>query len=86
MRTRKEERPDPGNRIREVREARGKSQAELAAALGVRQETISAYETGRAAPPLGKLRALAAALEATIDELFPLEGAEAGKAGKEEGQ
>jgi len=44
-----------GLRIREARNAAGLSQQQLAAAVGVSDKTISAYEVGRVDPPLEAL-------------------------------
>lgn len=59
------------NRIREYREARGMSQAELAKRLGVNQTMISAYEQGVKAPRLHRLDALTALFGCTMDDLYP---------------
>ena len=44
--------------IRELREGRGESRAELAAVLGVTSEEIVNWETGKAEPTISRLRAL----------------------------
>ncbi|MEI3306945.1 MAG: helix-turn-helix transcriptional regulator [Dysosmobacter sp.] len=51
------------------RKARGLSQEELAARLGVSRQAVSKWETGEAAPDLSKLLALADALELPLDTL-----------------
>ncbi|MES2948698.1 MAG: helix-turn-helix transcriptional regulator [Pseudomonadota bacterium] len=40
--------PDVGARYRQLRKAAGKTQTEVAAAAGLRQETLSRFETGAA--------------------------------------
>jgi transcriptional regulator with XRE-family HTH domain len=44
--------------IRELREGRGESRADLAAVLGVTSEEIVNWETGKAEPTISRLRAL----------------------------
>ena len=51
------------------RKARGLSQEELAARLGVSRQAVSKWETGEAAPDLSKLLALADALDLPLDTL-----------------
>ena len=48
----------------------GKSQEELAEALGVSRQAVSKWETGESEPELAKLRALAAAFGITVDALL----------------
>jgi transcriptional regulator with XRE-family HTH domain len=48
-----------GERIRTARKSVGLSQEDLGQILGVSDKTISAYEVGRAVPPLPKLLKLA---------------------------
>jgi transcriptional regulator with XRE-family HTH domain len=57
-------------RIRELREARGWSQAELAERAGVRQATISTLETGKARRLLDVLERIAEALEVAPAKLL----------------
>lgn len=47
------------NRIRQLREEKHMTQLRLSTELGMTQETISAYETGKHLPGLGTLIALA---------------------------
>jgi transcriptional regulator with XRE-family HTH domain len=61
------------NRIRELREAKGLTQWQLAQATGLWPARISEYETGNREPPLVAAQAIAAALEVGLDELFPRE-------------
>jgi transcriptional regulator with XRE-family HTH domain len=44
--------------IQELREERGESRTDLAAALGVTLDDVSAWELGRAKPTLSRLRIL----------------------------
>lgn len=55
--------------IYRLRTARGMSQEELAAALGVSRQSVSKWETGAATPELDKVAALAALFGVTMDEL-----------------
>ena len=58
-------------KLREIRERRGLSQAQLAAAAGVRQATISDLETGKAKTlRLTLLEALAVALDVPARDLI----------------
>ncbi|MFZ4539323.1 helix-turn-helix domain-containing protein [Propionivibrio sp.] len=41
--------PDVGHRFRQLREKAGKTQSEVAGAVGMRQEAISRFESGRGA-------------------------------------
>ncbi|HZZ98702.1 MAG TPA: helix-turn-helix transcriptional regulator [Candidatus Saccharimonadia bacterium] len=50
-----------GMRIREARQRMNMSQQQLAAAIGVSDKTISAYEVGRVDPPLDTLEKLSTA-------------------------
>lgn len=50
---------DIAKRIRQAREEAHLSQEELAEAVGVSDKSISAYEKGRANPPLNKLKMIA---------------------------
>lgn len=60
---------DVGERIRAARDARGLSQAELAAAVGVKQQSISKIEGGGGIT-LPVLARLAEALDTTTDALL----------------
>lgn len=57
-------------RIEELRRARGMTQRELAAALGVSSMAVSKWELGRCAPATDKLPDLARVLGVKIGELF----------------
>lgn len=58
------------NTVRELRTARGLSQAELAAAMNVSRQTINAIETERYTPSLPLALALARYFETTVEEVF----------------
>lgn len=58
-----------GHRVRELREAKGLSQAELAARAGVSRQLVGAVENGRHLPRVDAGLALAAALDASVEEL-----------------
>lgn len=59
-----------GKRLRELRQAKGLSQMELAAALGVTQVAISHYELGLKKPPFKNLCKLSELLDVAIDDLI----------------
>lgn len=61
------------NRIKELREAKGWTQWELAHRAQLWPARISQYENGKRVPPLYAAQAIAMALDATLDELFPRE-------------
>jgi transcriptional regulator with XRE-family HTH domain len=63
-----------GAALRGRREERGLGQAHLAAALGVRQQTVSRWEHGLAVPRPGRVVELAALLELDPAELHRLAG------------
>lgn len=58
------------NRVRELREARGESQAQLAARLDVSRQTVISIEKGRYAPSLTLAFRISAAFEAPIEAIF----------------
>ena len=58
------------NKIRELREKKGITQEHVASALGVKQATVSMWETGSAKPRMDKLPALASVLGCSIEDLF----------------
>ena len=62
------------NAIRELRAARGLSQAELAKAMSVSRQTINAIETERYTPSLPLALALARYFETTVEEVFHADG------------
>ena len=58
------------NDLKELREAKGLSQAALATALNVSRQTVNSIEKGRYDPSLPLAFALAAHFETTIEEIF----------------
>ncbi|MCY1005188.1 helix-turn-helix domain-containing protein [Nannocystis pusilla] len=64
------------NRVRAVREARGLSQSELAAAASLSRQSVGAIEAGRATPAVDVALRLARALDCRVEELFALADAE----------
>ncbi len=60
-------------RIREVRQARGMSQVELARLLGVTKQSISNWENDNIQPSIEMLVKLARALSVSADYLLGLE-------------
>ncbi len=59
-----------GNAVRELRQGRGLSQADLAGRLGVSRQTVNSIETGRYTPSLPLSVALARFFETTVEEVF----------------
>jgi HTH-type transcriptional regulator/antitoxin HipB len=60
--------PDLGKRFQALRKQAGKTQAEIALAVGMRQEALSRFETGSGTDfSLGKLLRLLQVLELEID-------------------
>jgi transcriptional regulator with XRE-family HTH domain len=66
-----------GRRLRELREARGITQAEVAQALGVNQSRVSEYEQGGLRLHGAVIVALTRTLRVSADELLGLEKADA---------
>lgn len=62
------------NRIRELRSAKGWSQAELGARVGVSRQAIIAIETGRFDPSLPLAFKLARLFGLAIEDLFHADG------------
>jgi putative transcriptional regulator len=62
------------NAIRDLRKARGLSQAELAQAMDVSRQTINAIETERYTPSLPLAFALTRYFDKTIEEVFHADG------------
>ena len=58
------------NRLKEARSAKGLSQAELAAMVGVSRNTISSIETGQFNPTAKLALILCIALDQKFEELF----------------
>jgi transcriptional regulator with XRE-family HTH domain len=71
-----------GQRIRELRLARGMTQAELAAAAGVQLDTLRKWERGSRTPLLDAAAKLAAGLGVTVGVLAGTEPVPARKKGK----
>jgi Predicted transcriptional regulators len=61
----------PTNRVRELREARGWSQHDLAMRAGMTAKTIHNVERGRG-PSLDTAMAIAAVLGQPVEEIFPV--------------
>ena len=59
-----------GNTIKNLREARNLTQAELAEKIGVSSKTVSKWETGKGFPDIGLLQPLAQALGISLIELM----------------
>jgi transcriptional regulator with XRE-family HTH domain len=62
-----------GNRIRELREAKGVSQQNLAAACNFEKANLSRIEAGRTNPTISTLYRISQALGITISELVDVE-------------
>jgi transcriptional regulator with XRE-family HTH domain len=62
-----------GGRLRELRKGRGKTQVEIAAALGVNQSLVSQYERGETRLHAALVAAYARALRTTADQILGLE-------------
>lgn len=58
------------NRLRELRTARGWSQAELGDELGVSRQTVNAIETGKYDPSLPLAFAIARLFSLAIENVF----------------
>jgi putative transcriptional regulator len=63
-----------GNRLREAREAKDWTQAELAERIGVSRKTVNTVENGVFVPSTVVALKLAAALDSTVEDLFYLTG------------
>jgi putative transcriptional regulator len=64
--------PRLGNRLKEFRTARGLTQAELAARIGVSRKTINTVENSVFVPSTILALGLARALDTSVEELFYL--------------
>ncbi len=58
------------NRVREVREAKGMTQSELGAAIGLTRQTIAAIEQRRYSPSLEAAFRIAQAFGEPVERLF----------------
>lgn len=56
--------------IKKIRESRGMLQYELANRMGVKQASVSAWESGKAMPSAENLLKLAGILECTVDAIL----------------
>ena len=56
--------------IKKLREAAGLRQYELAERMGVKQASVSAWESGQAMPSAANLLKLADILDCTVDEIL----------------
>jgi len=63
-----------GNRLRELREAKGLTQAQLADLIGVSRKTVNTVENGVFTPSTVVALKLAGALGCSVEELFFLAG------------
>lgn len=63
------------NRLRELREAQGWSQAELALRLQVSRQTVNAVETGKYDPSLPLAFRIARLFDCRIEDVFLPDGA-----------
>jgi putative transcriptional regulator len=61
------------NRVRELRLARGWTQQELAAAVGVSRQSINSIECNRYVPSLPLALAFARTFKCSTDQIFTLE-------------
>ena len=62
-----------GNGIKELRDERGWTQGQLAAASGVSRQSINSIERGKYVPSLELALKFAAIFECPLDEIFWLE-------------
>ena len=60
------------NRLREIRDERRWTQADLAARVGVSRQTINSIETGRFEPSLSLALKLALLIDVPVEALFSL--------------
>ncbi|MFC5466941.1 helix-turn-helix transcriptional regulator [Lederbergia graminis] len=67
------------NRVKELRARHGFSQTELANRVGVTRQTIGFIEKGEFSPSITLSLRLAKELQIKVDELFWLEGEDAGE-------
>lgn len=58
------------DRIREARQEAGLTQVDVARAMGLKQQSVQAWEAGRTRPGADKLAALASVLGTTVDALL----------------
>lgn len=70
-----------GTRVAELRRSQNITQVEMAATLGVSQQTINSYEVGRRRIPVSALPTLARSLGVSLEELLGDDAAAAKKRG-----
>ena len=70
-----------GERITRLRKDQGITQVQLAEQLGVSQQTVTAYESGRRRVPISHLPRLAGLLCVSVETLIGQPAASAGKRG-----
>ena len=63
-----------GDRIRELRKAKGLTQERFAELIGVEQKHVSRLELGKSFPPLERLEKMAQVLEVSLRDLFDFAG------------
>lgn len=71
-------------RLRDARKAAGKTQKEVAAAIGVGESTYCGYETGKRQPDALKIRAIASFLGISGDYLLEIEAEEKAASAQDE--
>ena len=59
--------------IKAMRQAKGLAQWQLAEMIGVKQESITQWETGKTSPRFERLADIAKALECSVDDLIKKE-------------
>ena len=64
-----------GKDIKQIRQQKGMTQAQLAAAVGTTTQNISQYERGVRNPKIGMIQRMAAALNVSLDALDPVAAA-----------
>ena len=64
-----------GESIRKIRQTKGLSQGEMQKRTGILRSYLSRVENGQTIPSLATLQRLAAAMEVTLADFFPTEGA-----------
>ena len=72
-----------GQRIKEIREARGLSAQKLADAVGITRPSISMMESGKRDGKLSTIEKIAGVLEVSMSDLFQPVGSDYGTDGKD---
>jgi putative transcriptional regulator len=65
----------PANRVAQLRKAAGLTQRALAEKTGLSQRAITYIEQGDKSPSVANAQRIALVLGATVEDLFPVEGA-----------